>query len=344
MTEANRRLRVGLIGLGMQGATHLQDFLANGQARIVALCDLKQDLLAQRSEESGVKSTFTDYREMLARDDVEAVVIAIPDPDHRGPAVDSIRAGKHVLLEKPMALTVEDARAIAAAAQESEKCFMVNLSNRWMPVFSRAHALVSSGELGAIRYVFSRMSNRIDVPTRLLPWLEDSHLAHWIGVHRLDIARWLIGREVVRVRALQRGGVLRSMGFDAPDFYQATLEFDGGAVMSLEGSWFMPATYPSMVDSKFFALCEKGVIDIDRLRNEFTVTGPERFDLGAPGSGPLATGRGGFTLDASRHFVDCCLSGAQPLVTAADGVALTRTLCALVQSAENDGEVVELSW
>ena len=344
MSNGIERLRVGVIGVGIQGTGHLNDLRANPRAEIAALCDLKEDLLAQQAADFDVPRTFTDYREMLACDEVEAVCVVTPDGTHRAPAVDALAAGKHVLLEKPMALNVPDAQAIVDAADASDKCFMMNMSNRWMPAFAKAHALVSTGALGDVRYIFSRMSNRIDVPTKMLPWLKDSHLAQWVGVHRFDIARWLIGREVVRVRAVHRKGILAAMGIDVADFYQATLEFDGGAVMSLEGNWVMPEAHHGLVDSKLFVLCEKGVIDVDRFRSELAVTGPERFDLSTPGTGPTPTGWAGFTTEASRHFVDCCLTGGAPIVTAADGLAVTRTICALVESADNDGKVIDLSW
>jgi predicted dehydrogenase len=132
------------------------------------------------------------------------------------------------------------------------------------------------------------------------------------------------------------------MGFDAADFYQATIEFDGGAVVSLEGNWILPRSYPSMVDSRLYAVCTKGVIDIDRTRSEMMMAGAEGFDLSTPTSGAALDQQSGFTYSASCHFVDCALEGKEPMVTAEDGLALTRILCAIVRSCEADGEVVEL--
>jgi len=96
------------------------------------------------------------------------------------------------------------------------------------------------------------------------------------------------------------------------------------------------------VDSRFYCLCEKGVVDVDRFRSELAVAGPESFDMATPLAGSVHGRPAGFTMDAFRHFVDCCVEGAEPLVTAADGVALTRALCAIVQSCEEDGAVVTL--
>ncbi len=336
------RLRVGVIGVGWHGGSHLQNFAAEPRAEVAAICDINEELLRRRQEELGGCPTFADYHDLLARGDVDAVVIALPDALHRGPAVAALRAGKHVLLEKPMALSVADAEAIAEAARQAGGCFMLNLSNRWIPAFAKGKELVDSGSLGAVRYVFARLANRIEVPTERLGWLRESHLAHWIGIHRLDIARWWIGREAVRVRAVQRAGVLAARGLDVPDFYQATIEFDGGAVMSLEGNWILPPSYPGLVDSKFFALCERGCIDVDRLRSEMFTAGPETFELATPTSGAVLDQQSGFTYAACRHFIDCALTGQPPLITVADGLALTRVLCAIVRSAEADGEVIEL--
>jgi len=344
MVEISSPLRVGVLGVGLQGAGHLNNLHVDPRVRIAALCDINAELLAGHAGTFGVERTFNDYRALLDCDDIDAVVIALPDALHRDPSIAALDAGKHVLLEKPMALSVADAQAVADAAGRSDRVFMLNLSNRWMPAFSKAHQLVTGGEMGDVRYIFSRMSNRIDVPTKMLPWLASSHLAHWIGVHRFDIARWLVGREVVRVRAVERDGVLKARGINVADFYQATLEFDGGAVLSLEGSWILPQSHPAIVDSKFYVICDNGVIDIDRMRSELTVSSPSRHDASTPGSGPLVTGWAGFTVEASRHFVDCCLTGGKPLIGASDGVAMTRTLCALVESAQNDGRVIDLSW
>jgi predicted dehydrogenase len=344
MSDMQRQLRVGVLGVGLQGAGHLHNLAADPRASIAALCDINADLLAERANAFGVERTFNDYRALLDCDDIDAVIVALPDAMHRDPSIAALDAGKHVLLEKPMALTVEDAQAVADAAGRSNRAFMLNLSNRWMPAFSKAHDLIASGDMGQVRYIFSRMSNRIDVPTKMLKWLSDSHLAHWIGVHRFDIARWLVGREVVRVRAVERDGVLKARGMNVADFYQATLEFDGGAVLSLEGSWILPESHPGLVDSKFYIVCDNGVIDIDRMRSELAVAGPSRYDASTPGAGPLVTGWSGFTVEASRHFVDCCLNGTQPLIGAADGVAMTRTLCAIVESAQSDGRIIDLAW
>ncbi|MFP4026284.1 MAG: Gfo/Idh/MocA family protein [Candidatus Brocadiia bacterium] len=335
-------LSVGIIGVGMQGHGHVVNFSNNPRAEVRAICDIDEQKLQKEAQDFDVPLQFEDFHEMLGCDEVDAVAIVLPDYLHREAAVAALEQGKHVLLEKPMALSLGDAGAIVEAAEEGEGCFMLNLSNRWMYPFSKGKGLLDNGDIGDVWYVFARLSNRIDVPTELLPWLEQSHLAHWIGVHRLDIARWWIGREAQRVRAVHRKGVLSERGFDAADFYQATIEFEGGAVLSLEGSWILPSSYPSLVDSRFYALCSNGVIDVDRMRSELAVADGKEFKMSTPTNGPTLDQAAGFTFAASRHFVDCALEGKPPLTGAEEGLALTKILCALVESARQDGKVMEL--
>ena len=341
MSESPDPLGIGVIGVGLQGSSHARNVGADPRARLVALCDLNDALLARWGEELNVEHCFRNVQDLLACPGVEAVIIALPDHLHRDPAILALEAKKHVLLEKPMATTIRDALAIADAARGAPGRFMLNLSNRWMPVFAAAKEQIDSGVFGPVRYVFARMANRIDLPTTKLPWLQKSHLAHWGGIHRLDIARWYIGRPAVRVRAVQRKGLLAQQGLDTADFYQATIEFEGGAVMNLEGNWILPSSYPSVIDSRFYCLCDRGAVDIDRFRSEMARAGPEGFDLSTPLAGTFLGRPAGFTVEALRHFVDCCLDGTEPLVGCEDGLALTRILCAIERSCEQDGETVD---
>jgi len=340
---STNQIRFGVIGAGMQGASHLRQISRHPQVDLRAVCDINEELLASAAGTYNIPHQFTEYGELFERDDIDAVVIVLPDHHHRDAAVRALVAGKHVLLEKPMATNLDDAVAIEAAARDSDRCFMLNLSNRWMYPFSEGKRIIDSGAYGEVRHVFARMTNRIDLPTKMLPWLKNSHPAHWIGIHRLDIARWWIGREVIRVRGVERYGVLKEQGYDAPDFYQATLEFDGGAVMNLEGSWILPLTFPSLVDSRFYALCEKGVIDIDRMRSELMTAGPDTWTLNTPAAGPVNDQEAGHVNAAAYHFVDCILEKKSPLIDAGDGLALTRILCAIVESCKEDGKIVTLS-
>ena len=326
----------------MQGISHLRQFARHPLVELRAICDINDELLKSSAEIFGIPLQFTDYGELVAGDEVDAVVIVLPDHLHRDAAVRALEAGKHVLLEKPMATNLDDAAAIEAAAANSDRCFMLNLSNRWMYAFSEGRKILDGGAYGEVRYLFARMMNRIDLPTQLLPWLQNSHPAHWIGIHRLDIARWYIGREAVRVRGVERYGILKGKGFDAPDVFQATIEFDGGAILNLECGWILPLTFPTLVDSRFYAVCDNGVIDIDRMRSELMTAGPETFVLNTPTAGPANDQETGHVNAAAHHFVDCIVEQKPPMTGAADGLALAKVLCGVVESCRQDGKIVDL--
>ncbi|MGD9519609.1 MAG: Gfo/Idh/MocA family protein, partial [Armatimonadota bacterium] len=123
----------GVIGLGVWGESHLMTYNSTPGAWLVGVCDVKEDLARQRAEEFGAEFWTTDYRELIAREDIAAVSVVTPDFMHREIAVAACEAGKHVLLEKPMATTVEDAEAIADAAAAAGVRVMVDFHNRWNP-------------------------------------------------------------------------------------------------------------------------------------------------------------------------------------------------------------------
>ena len=177
---------------------------------------------------------FGDYRELLAVDEIEAVSIVLPDHLHRQACEDAFAAGKHVLVEKPLATTVKDAEAIVAAQKASGKTLMVNWSNRWMHSFAQTKEALEAGDLGKPLYVYARLNNTLYVPTKMLSWAANTRLPYWLISHRYDIARWYFKSEAKRVHAVCRSLKLKSMGIDTPDFYQATVEFENGCVGNFE--------------------------------------------------------------------------------------------------------------
>lgn len=341
MTIDQSKLGIGVIGVGIQGKSHLDCYHADPRVEIRAIADVNEQTLQERKAEFGVGRTFTDYRDLLACDDVQAVTIATPDHFHREPAVAAFGAGKHVLLEKPMATVLEDAEAMLAAAKRSGQKFMINLSNRWMPAFAQTKEALDRGDLGDPKYIYARLSNTLWVPTKMLTWAGESALPHWLMVHRLDIARWFIGREAKRVNAVCRYGVLSGMGVNTPDFYQATVEFEDDIVGNFEHCWILPESLPYLVDSKFQLVCTKGYALIDPVQPGFRMATAEEHKQPSTLYCQVLGEPVGFVRQAIKHFVTCVVEDKEPLITGEDGLALTKTLCAVVQSAK-EGRPVDL--
>ena len=342
-TVCSEVLNVGVVGVGIQGEGHVKCYHAAPRARVVAVCDANGERAQQVAQKYGVGFVCTTYEELFAREDVDAVSIALPDHLHREAAEKAFAAGKHVLLEKPMATTVEDAEAIVAAQKAAGRKLMVNWSNRWMLAFSQTKEALDAGTLGDPLYCYARLNNTIYVPTKMLSWSANTQLPHWLICHRFDIARWYFASEAKRVTAVRRYGVLREMGIGTPDFYQATIEFQNGCVGNFESCWILPETLPWIVDSKFQLICTRGYVNVDPLLPMHVRATDAKYEQPGYLGGDVMGEPTGFVRLAIEHFVDSVLEDKEPLITGKDGLAITRTLCAVVEAAET-GEAIELDW
>ncbi|MBQ6163918.1 MAG: Gfo/Idh/MocA family oxidoreductase [Clostridia bacterium] len=219
-----KSLKIAVIGLQF-GMAHIEGAVSCG-ARIAAICDTDADHLHAAGERYGIpaEKRFSDHRALLARGDIDAVVIAVPDQQHRALSCAFLAAGKHVLCEKPMALTCEDARAMVRAADTSGCQFMVGQICRFTPAFERAKELVENGTLGELYFLESEYAH--DYMKLVDNWRADP-LRHGViggGCHAVDLLRWLAGdpREVF---AYGTHRLLPQVPYD--DATVAVMRFDG---------------------------------------------------------------------------------------------------------------------
>ena len=156
-----KQLKVAVIGLQF-GMAHIEGAMGCG-AEIAAICDSNEEHLRFAGERYGIpeEKRFTDYRELLPREDIDAAVIAVPDQQHRELSCAFLAAGKHVLCEKPMALTREDTEAMIRAADASGCQMMVGQICRFTPAFEKAKALVEDGTLGDLYFLESEYATTI---------------------------------------------------------------------------------------------------------------------------------------------------------------------------------------
>ncbi len=190
-----KEVNYAVIGLSGMGLAHITGITTDPRARLAAVCDID----ASRRDEAaalqkGVRA-YGDYRDVLASRDVDAVVIVVPDQLHREIAVAALAAGKHVLCEKPMALTLEDLRAMIGASRASDRKFMVGQICRFTPGFLAAKKLIDEGAIGELFYVESEYAH--DYANILKPgsWRLDP-LRHGFlggGCHAVDLLRWIAG-------------------------------------------------------------------------------------------------------------------------------------------------------
>jgi predicted dehydrogenase len=330
-----------VIGSGLWGGLHARVYSEAEHAGLVAVCDLDKDRASELGSKFGAEY-YTDLDKMLSREDIDAVSIVTPDFAHVDIALAAIRAGKHVLVEKPLATTSADCRRIIDAAATAGVKLMVDFHNRWSPPFCSAKTSIERGEVGSVRLIYYRLNDTIFVPTEMLSWAGRSTVQWFIGSHSLDTVTWLIGDKVESVYAVSRSVVLKDKGVDTPDFYEVILEFANGAVAVVENCWILPNSLPNIIDLKCEIVGSEGALYVDGSSHRVL----ERYtqDKGwYPDVLVMPEIRGkqmGFAAESIRHFIDCVVQDKEPSVTGEDGLSVTELIEAIERSAANGAKVV----
>ncbi|HTP60051.1 MAG TPA: Gfo/Idh/MocA family oxidoreductase, partial [Spirochaetia bacterium] len=144
------KIRVGIIGVGQIGKHHLSNYAKVPGATVVALADVNAQELARVAAEAGITATFSDFRQLLSRDDVDAVDVCLHNNFHQPVTVAALEAGKHVYCEKPMAGAWRDAKAMLDASRATGKKLSIQLGTLFNPESRAAHTLIQAGRLGRI--------------------------------------------------------------------------------------------------------------------------------------------------------------------------------------------------
>lgn len=335
------KLKVGVVGVGLFGERHLQAYSDYSRVELVGIFDLNADRAKKMKEKYNAKKIYSKLDEMLKDPDIEAVSIATPDNLHRDISVAAAKAGKKMLIEKPLATNKKDAEEIVSAVRDNNVIAMVDFHNRINPPFLLLKDSIVKGEIGVPKYMYFRLSNSISVPLNMLKWSSNSSALWFLGSHTIDLGRWLIESEVKRINAVSKSGVLTSKGIQCPDFFVATLEFENGTVGVFENSWILPASQPTVKDFTVEILGEKGAFFVDAANNrtvqKFTEEKAVFPDLFAVTTNQRGTT--GFVFESVKYFVDAVLDGKAMLATVEDGLENTKILCGIIESAESSSTI-----
>jgi predicted dehydrogenase len=328
------RTGFALIGAGLFGERHAQAYSRHHAVDFAAVCDLDEARATAIAERYGARRATADLASVLADPSIVAVSVATPDHAHRAVAVACAEAGKHMLIEKPLATTIADAEAIVAAAERADITLMVDFHNRVNPPMVAAREALARGDLGRASYVYARLSNTVAVPEDMLKWSSHSSALWFLGSHMVDIVGWILGDVPERVFVVSRDGVLKSRGIDAPDFHVATVEYAKGTVAVFEHAWILPRTHNTVKDLKIEILGSEGALYIDGSHNRavelYTAAKGSFPDMLVPPFGPHLTG---FVLDSIVHFIAAVTEGKPVLATGREGLANTRIIAAMIEAA-----------
>ena len=316
-------LNVGVIGVGNMGKHHARVYSEIKGCRLAAVSDTDEARGKKIAEQHGCKY-FRDYRAMLGK--VDAVSIAVPTAFHKAVALECIRAGKHVLIEKPIADTVESAREIIEAARKNKVKIAVGHVERFNPGVQKLKAMMKKGELGTITTVLTR---RVGV---FPPQMKDANVIIDLAVHDIDILNYLLGKTPTRIHA-EAGKALINRREDYADIL---LKYDGINAF-VQVNWITPIKIRSIaitgtkgyaelnyVTQEFMLYKSKYERNFETFEDIVRFAEPEIVKVKVRKAEPL--------MEELKDFVSCVQSNRQPLVSGEDGLKALELALEIVKS------------
>lgn len=332
---SERKLRFAVLGVGRIGKIHASNLATRiPQAELVALADVCAEELAKVAAQLNVSRTFLDYREVLALPDVEAVAVCTPTDTHYRILLEAASAGKHIFCEKPVDLNIENVRSVNEHVEKCGVQLMVAFNRRFDPNFAKVHELVKAGKIGQPHVL--RITSRDPAPPPESYIRSSGGLFLDMTIHDFDMARFLMGSEVVEVYA--RAGVLVDPVFErAGDWDTAvvTLAFASGAMGVIDNS--RKAVYG--YDQRVEVFGSEGMVAV---ANNTADTHVLLDRSGAHAALPLYFFMQRYTesyLREMQAFVEAILQGRPAPVTGQDGLAAVRIALAAARSARENRPV-----
>lgn len=328
------RLGVAVIGAGVMGERHARVFAELPDTELVSVADVDEARAADLGARFGVRG-FASAEEAIARNGVHLVSICTSDQAHVEPCRLAARAGKHILLEKPLATTVPDAQQIIDLCQQAGILLMVGHILRFDPRYVEAHDVASRGRLGEIIHVYARRNNVKASGRRIAG---RTNVAFFLGVHDIDAMRWCVGAEVCKVYALARTKVLAEFG--TPDTILALLTFDNGVIGAVETCWAMPDGVACTLDARLDVVGTDGMVCVEVRGEGLRIVDDARSTRPDVVYGPVVADRQAGALRMQiEHFVECVRTGREPVITPHDALQAVRVADAITRSLETGAEV-----
>lgn len=327
-----QELGVAIVGTGIMAKVHASALQGYHRSSVTGWLTRRQ-LDAVELDELVPAPVHRSMSELLEDPATGAVLIATPDHAHRDTAVAAIEAGRHVLVEKPLATTLEDAYAIRDAARAHGVVAMTLFNHRFVPSYWQAKQLSDQGALGPLRLAYARKNDTRFVPISLITWADQTTPSFFLSAHDVDLLLWYSDSTVTSVFASAVYGTLAGLGVNTPDAVQAQLRFANGALATVESCWIYPDTYPTMTDSFTELIFSEGVIQLDRKHEQLELANATKFTYPRNSLVNQVGGKpGGSTVSAVQHFVDCVLDDKEPLIDIASSVHVTEVLVAIQES------------
>ena len=331
-----KQVNYGVIGLGWFGEKHCEALAAIPGVNLHSLCTRTTSRLEELATTFHVENTFTDYRQMLADPDLEAVSIVTMWDQHLDPSLAALEAGKHVLVEKPLASTLEDCEKIVAAAEASDSYFMTGHICRFNPRYVAAREAILEGRIGDIISIYARRNIPAQVTEEILdkigPIIGD-------GVHDTDLMLWYSQDRIVSAYAQ----TVDVRGKKHPDLGWTMYRFASGATGVLENVWCLPDKTAFQIDERMEIIGTRGSIHIHETHPNFSICDDDGWHSPDTTYWPSLHGqRAGALRDELAYFVSAIQRGEPPdIISPRESLEAVRACLAAEESAAS-GLVVEL--
>jgi predicted dehydrogenase len=320
------RLRVGVIGLGYFGERHARIYKSLPDAELVAVCDRDAKRADTVAALTGAAS-LTDYEVLLSRPDIDAVSICLPDRHHTEAAIATARAGKALLLEKPLAHDTAHAKRIVTAVETAGIRFMVGHILRFDPRYVQVHAAAAPELLGAPIYLRAKRNSTRATARRLGA---SSSILFYMGVHDIDAMQWIARSEISRVYAQK----VETLGTGNEDAFCALVNFDRGAIGVIDYSWAWPDGLVNGYRAALEIVGTRSAAYLDVTDQGFYRVGEAATTGGDTHLWPEINGAiVGDLRDEIAHFVDAVRRGGRFVQDYREALAAIPVLDALAESA-----------
>lgn len=336
-------VRAGVIGLGFMGRQYVRFLHQLAGVKVSAVCDIRQEVAQELADITGAKR-FANAEELASFADVDVVFVCTPEDHHVPAALAAINAGKAVMIEKPLAHTLEAGRTIIRAARAKGGLVMVGHLLRFEPRWAAARRIAASGDIGEVISISTRRIGNV-LDQQVLRGRTSIPL--YYGVHDLDIVRWFAGTEATSIFAARRTGALKSLGYPIDDLYSVVLEFEGNILATAQLGWHVPAAAVSAPTTGFSVVGTRGTVIIEQAD-----TGLQYWaESGSRSVNPITDVMfwpevhavpGGALANELTHFVQCVRKQAQPIISVEDAFEALRLSLAMEASADQRAPI-ELS-
>jgi len=334
-----KQLNVGIIGTGWCGGIRANTCASNALVNEVHVAEIKADRLAEIAKETGAITVTEDYRELLDNNDIDIIIIsATPENTHYPMTRDSLLAGKHVLLEKPLALELDEADELIALANNANLKFAIGYSQRFNPKFAYVKQCVCDGTLGdpvsalVSRHITRNLGKKISGRVKLSP-------AAMEATHDIDFVLWCLEpAKPIRVYAQAVYRVMKP-DYDVADCMWITVTMDDGTVFTIGAGWIMPPAYPNFSSTTVEFIGSEGALMVDDSHRDVVLSRMDKgtvFPMSTMPGEPVGHVFAGPMANETIHFLEAVAYDRPVMATAEQARQVMEVYMAADLSAESN--------